>query len=373
MRSLFLPAIGLMNRLRYTAKFVLMGVFIIACILILLATVYRQLDSSIAAGRHELQGLHILKPMAQMVQVMQQHRGLSSGVLNGNEALKDKRAAKEKEVSDAVAAVDAALPEELKAAADWKQVRADWDKIRAEGLSWQAPESFKRHSEMIDRVLIFQVEMADLTELTLDPQIDTYYMMDTVVVKLPALLERLGMARARGTGILTKKQINEQQKVEFSTLLGEISATQRLQNINIGKVLAHAPHLTAALDGPTKAFSGEVDKVVLLVKEDVLGEKYQTVPQDYFNLTTTVIDKGYQLMFDVLFADFERQLQERIDMAQRVLWLDVIMSFLVLGIVGYLSAGAYYSVMDSISVYEEGARRMAGGDLTVRFDLHGQG
>jgi len=372
MRNLFLPAIGLMNRLRYTAKFAVMGVFVVACILVLLTTVYRQLDSSIASSRHELQGLADLRPLIHMVQAMQQHRGLSSGVLNGNEALKDKRAAKEKEVGDLLASVDAVLPETMKNASAWQQVRGDWDKIRSEGLTWSAPDSFKRHSEMIDKALLFQVELADETELTLDPQIDTYYMMDTVVVKLPALLERLGMARARGTGILTKKQLSEQQKVEFSTLLGEISSTQRLQNINIAKVLNYAPHLRGALEGPTKEFSGEVDKVVALIKDDVLGEKYQTVPQDYFNLTTVVIDKGYQLMFDVLYADFERQLQERIDSARRILWLDVVLSVLVLVIVGYLSAGAYYSVMESIFIYEEGARRMASGDLTVHFDLHGK-
>lgn len=41
------------------------------------------------------------------------------------------------------------------------------------------------------------------TALSLDPDIDSYYLMDAVVVKLPAVLERLGQIRARGTGILT--------------------------------------------------------------------------------------------------------------------------------------------------------------------------
>ena len=41
----------------------------------------------------------MIKPLNRMAQYMQQHhRGLSSGVLNGNEAMKDKRAAKEKDV-----------------------------------------------------------------------------------------------------------------------------------------------------------------------------------------------------------------------------------------------------------------------------------
>ena len=54
---------------------------------------------------------------------------LSSGVLNGNEAMKEKRAAKEKEVADVVAASEAALPPGC-AIANWKKIRQDWEDIR---------------------------------------------------------------------------------------------------------------------------------------------------------------------------------------------------------------------------------------------------
>ena len=50
-------------------------------------------------------------------------------------------------------------------------------------------ENIKRHTAMIDKVLLFMVTVADQTELTLDPIMDSYYMMDTVVVKMPAMLE----------------------------------------------------------------------------------------------------------------------------------------------------------------------------------------
>ena len=98
MRSLFSPAVALMNTLRYTSKFALLGLAMGAVMLSLLFTVYVNLNRDIEAARLELNGLQVLKPMNKLAQFMQQHRGLSSGVLNGNEAMKEKRAAKEKEV-----------------------------------------------------------------------------------------------------------------------------------------------------------------------------------------------------------------------------------------------------------------------------------
>ena len=95
MRTLFSPAIGLMNQLRYPVKFLVLGSAIGVVMLALLFTIFVNLNRDIETAQAELNGLQMLKPMNKMVQFMQQHRGLSSGVLNGNEAMKEKRAAKE--------------------------------------------------------------------------------------------------------------------------------------------------------------------------------------------------------------------------------------------------------------------------------------
>ena len=65
---------------------------------------------------------------------------------------------------------------------------------------------------MIRNVLVLMVDIADESELTLDPVMDTYYFMDTVVSKMPAMLEPLGITRARGTGVLTKKELTPQMR-----------------------------------------------------------------------------------------------------------------------------------------------------------------
>jgi methyl-accepting chemotaxis protein len=371
MQALFSPAVALMNRLRYGAKFWLLGCAVGLVIAVLLYSVFSALNRDIVTARNELAGLQMLKPMNRMVQLMQQHRGLSSGVLNGNEAMKDKRAAKEKEADEALAATEAVLSPGLRETAAWKSIRQDWEAIRSQGLSWTPPENIKRHSAMLANVLRFMVDVADETELTLDPVMDTYYFMDTVVSKMPAMLEPLGITRARGTGVLTKKELTQQQRNDIALLIAGISVNLHAQNSNIEKVLRFAPSLQAQLSGPSREFSNGVEKILALVQEDILGEKYSTTPQDYYTAVTQIIDLGYKVMYETLIPQFEQQLERRIADARRVLLLEIGLAVFVALLVGYLGMGTYYSVLNSVGDFSLGARRMAEGDLTAEFEAEG--
>jgi methyl-accepting chemotaxis protein len=372
MRALFSPAVGLMNTLRYTSKFMLLGLAMGVVMLALISTVYMNLSRDIATAQAELDGLQILKPMNRLAQFMQQHRGLSSGVLNGNEAMKDKRAAKEKDVVEAMAATDAILTASLRSGERWKAIRADWEVIRSQGLGWTPPENIKRHTAMIDSLLVLMIDVADETSLTLDPEMDTYYFMDTIVSKMPAMLEPLGITRARGTGVLTKKELSPQMRIDISSLISQMSGTLRAQNTNLEKVMRFAPTLQAGLSGPTKDFSNGVEKIFALVREDIIGEKFATPPQEYFALTTQVIDIGYKVMFDTLIPQFEKQLQERKSTAERTLRLNVGLAIAVMLLVGYLAIGTYYSVVEGVGVFSQGAKRLAAGDFTAEFVVKGR-
>jgi methyl-accepting chemotaxis protein len=371
MQVFFAPAISLMNRLRYNSKFLLLGVAMGIVMLLLLFTVFVNLNRDIQTASNELDGLQVLKPVNKMAQFMQQHRGLSSGVLNGNDAMKDKRAAKEKEVSDIVSASEAMLSPKLRDSAIWKKIRQDWEEIRVQGLSWTPPENFKRHTVMIRNVLVLMVDIADDSELTLDPVIDTYYFMDTVVSKMPAMLEPLGITRGRGTGVLTKKELTPQMRIDIATVIAQMDSTLSAQNENIAKVVRFAPSLQAGLSGPAKEFSDGAENIFALVRNDILGEKFATDPKDYFAQTTQVIDLGYKVMFEVLIPQFEQQLKERMAEARNALIFNVGIALFVMVLVGYLAFGTYYSVINSVTVFSQGARRLADGDLTVQFSTAG--
>lgn len=371
MKVFFAPAIGLMNRLRYTSKFLMLGAAVATVILILLFSVISHLNHDIDVANNERIGVQMLKPMNRAVQYIQQHRGISAGLLGGNEALKDKRSAKEKEAADAVQQTEAVLSVSLRESAPWKKIRSEWEALRSNGLNLAAAENIKAHNVLIDQMLLFMVDIADVSDMTLDPTIDTSYMIDSIVLKMPAMLERLGQTRARGTGVLAKKEISPQMKIDLASTLAEMSSNLRAQNVNLQKVMRFAPALQGSLSGPVKEFSENVEKVFSLVREDIISERFLTPSQDYFNLTTVIIDSGYKTMFDVLIVEFESQLNLRKAAAQKALVLMLVMALGVLALVIYLAIGMYYSVINSVEIFSSSARRLADGDLTAQFDTEG--
>jgi methyl-accepting chemotaxis protein len=360
-----------MNSLRYHSKFALMASLVFVVIFVLLYGIFAQLHQEASVARQELSGVNTLKPLNRLVQAMQQHRGLSAGVLGGNETMRDKRNAKAAEVSKLLAETEGQLSETLRQSTHWQGLRSDWQALQAQGLSLSAPDNLKRHTQMIARSLILMIEVADDSTLTLDPAMDTYYLMDAIVQKMPALLEQLGLARGRGTGVLAKRELSPEMRLDLTRNLAEIGATLNYQKLNLDKVMRYAPATQGTLSGSNQTFPAAVNQVLGLVQSDILGEQFATPSQDYFTQVSQTIDLGYRTMQEVMMPLLETQLQTRIDHAERLLAFYIVLTLLVLCLLGYLAGGMYYSVLQSIRVFADGANRLASGDLRARFDLEG--
>ena len=99
MRRVFYPAMCLMGQLRYGAKFVLIGGLSLVVILVLVLVLLSDLRNTMRLTENGLDGLRVLGKVHRVIEFTQQHRGLSSGVLNGNAAMREPRSAKEKRAS----------------------------------------------------------------------------------------------------------------------------------------------------------------------------------------------------------------------------------------------------------------------------------
>jgi methyl-accepting chemotaxis protein len=371
MKALFAPATALMDRLRYTQKLLLIVVVVAIAIVLLLSTIYARLNQEILVAQQEISGLQMLKPANRVVQFMQQHRGMSFGFLNGDSTMRAPLAEKEKQVSHALAETDAVLSRELRESNEWKNIRTTWEELRSQGLGLQPAENLRRHTELISGNLEFMVDIADKSGLTLDSSESSYYLIDTIVTKLPRLLEPLGISRAQGTGILASRQLTQERRSSLTVLIERITSSLHDGNHNIKKVVKSVPELDAKLIGPINEFSAEVNEIFKLLQDDVFSEKFETQPKAYFALTTKVIDDGYKMMFETLFPHLEAQLNIRLEKSRMTMLMNIGSGLFVFLLVCYLFGGTYHSVIGGVQVLSKGAHSLAQGDLTTRFKTQG--
>lgn len=370
MKVLFAPVIALLNRLGYTRKFAIMGVLALVASSVLMVNLYDSLHDVVENSEQELQGIELIKPIARFVQHLQIHRGLSSGVLNGNEQMRDKREAKEKELIEALKAVEAKLSPNLAANPPWTKIVEKWTGLQKEGMDLIPRENFAMHTSLIDDLLTFQATVADEFRLTNDPDIDSTYLIDTAIEKSPAAIERMGQLRALGTGMLTKKvPLQMLQEVEVTTILAQLNAAVASLRSNLEKSARYNPELKTNFQSSIEDASQSASKISTLVNQDILSGTYATSPAEYFAMTTASIEKGYREMFDNLFPTLQKLLQKRIDKASRDLSVNIALSVGILLLYAYVSIGLYYATIGSIGQLAEQARTIATGDLSVQVDL----
>src|SRR5690606_19545918 len=129
---------------------------------------------------------------------------------------------------------------------------------------------------------------------------DSYYLLETAVVKLPSMLERLGQTRAKGTGILAKKSINDHQRVDIGILMAQVSDTLAALNVNLQKTARHNPAIRDTLGTSSKDLNEAVSGLVNIVNQDIIAGMFVTDSGDFFKQSTAVIDKGYAQLYDTL-------------------------------------------------------------------------
>ena len=369
MNKLFFPAIALMKRLNYTRKFMVLGLIYLVAITVVAYGLYVSLNQVVRTSQRQLEGIELIKPISRTIQLMQQHRGLSAGVLGGNEAMRSQADAKETEADAAFNAAEQGLTAGLVLSEDWARLKTDWHGLQKDWPHWTVGENFTAHTDLIDRMLEFEVRAADDYALTFDSDRDAFYLIDTTINKLPLALERLGQIRAFGTGILTNRQISDYQTAEMIALIAELRHELKFLAINLDKTGQFNPEIQSSLQAANKDISDSAHRIVDLVQADIVSGHFITTPEEFFRMTTAAIDKGYLQMEQTLLPKTEALITARIQHTKSELHMSVGIAFLLLLVVHYFLVGIYYAMIGSIQSLARSARVFAGGDMSERINL----
>ncbi|MHB0927180.1 MAG: EAL domain-containing protein [Gallionellaceae bacterium] len=369
MQAIFSPAINLLNRFGYTKKFTLLWLLSMIAIAVVVYSLFVSLERVIRPSQQQLEGLVLIKPISQSVQAIQLHRGISAALLGGNETMRDRRATKEKEAAAAFYAMEEKLPASLASGEDFRLIRSNWERLRKAGLHLTVAENFAAHTRLIEQLQLFEVFVADEYLLTLDPELSSFYLIDTAINKLPHVLEHLGQIRAYGTGILASKRITEPQKTELRVMVAELDNTLKLLGINLGKAVRYNPTVHKPLTAVSGDIAGSSRQITGLVASDILTGRFATPPGEFLDIATAAIDRSYAQMYDTLLPTAETLLHARIARAKNTLYTSTGIAFLAFLLVVYLSVSIYYAIVGSIQSIALSARAFADGDLNMRIKL----
>jgi hypothetical protein len=148
---------NLLSRLKLWQSFLVLSLLGLLLAAIPSILYLHETSKSLAAYSAEQQGLPAVARTLRLIQLTQQHRGLSAMVLGGAAASEDKRAGAQREVDQTIAAVDSAVRDiggaELTEV--WGGAQRQWEAIRAgvAAKSLSPPQSFAAHTTLLAALL----------------------------------------------------------------------------------------------------------------------------------------------------------------------------------------------------------------------------
>ena len=371
MKTLFSPAVAMLNRMRYPAKFTLLGVIAFLVVGFLLTQLTLSLRSSITFTESELDSIQRVPKLLKVLELTQQHRGLSSGVLNGNEELRPRLQKKTDELVQAMKAADEVLLADATPSASrrWTEVRSGWEALHSKGLQMAPRDNLVAHTGLIRKIVLALHDLGDDGNLTLDPSADTYYLIDNTLRRVPDVSERLGRLRAMGTGALAAKAVDDQRRFDLSSQLGELNMAVLDLNENFERAGAANANIRPTLDALSKDFNASTSQVVDQLQNHVLKGDLEMAPPAYFDMVTKVIDLVFTKTYATLIPEASSLLDKRLNDLKQEFYVAAVLSGLSLLALLYLSVGFCIAVMQSVQELSAGAQELAAGNLRSRINF----
>jgi len=366
----------LLNRLKLWQRFAILGLMGLLLVAPPFYLFLSENNRNIHFSAAEQSGL---KPGAQaldLLQSIQQHRGLSAAFVGGGQ-LASERSAKEAEVNRLLLGMSSMLAEgDGQDRKMFARIRDEWTALARDvsTRSLATVESYERHTALCEFTLLFIEQLADQSGLSLDPDADSYYLMRAVYFDLPRVAEDLGQMRARGAGFLATRKIDIEGRAIMYGLLSKARHASASMQRTVGKAYAANPVLKQKLDGPVAAATAAAAEVTELARTRiVMADALDYAAPDYIAATTRAIDQQFgagDSAFALLSAHIEQRLKEQAE-TRKLLAGGVIAIALLAVLVGYaISHHLIRQIGGEPSEVCEVLQQVAQGDLTQRIQLH---
>lgn len=186
-----------MKNLKIWQKLALLAAVFTLPFLIVTATFLSTVEAQADFARDEVVGVEYAVPLLNLADDLRQHRALADRVIAG-QAYKPQLEASSAELQNGIREVDElyARDEGVKYGAErWQVLRNGIRDQLATAQAQTAEASFGAHTRLIEATSELIGHVADVSNLILDPQLDSYYLMSTLLMEGPELNEHLAQAR----------------------------------------------------------------------------------------------------------------------------------------------------------------------------------
>lgn len=267
-----------------------MLITIIFCAALLLFFVILHLAEKIKRQRkreRQLHGLNVLQHVLGLLTNVQQHRGISAALLNGDKSFAARLASKQAEIQGIFKTLGPLLTETIELRSDADSLLAierEWAMMSSSIANINSEQSFHKHTVLIRKIIHLLGDMGEHIGLLDGEGSPLALLSNTLLLKLPLLMESIGQARALGSGYAAKGQCGAVGRIRMNFLEQHIRECQ--QDISTSTENTNATHRVNAL-------------LSVLNERFIAVEEINITPDAFFRTATDAIEACLNLWKDL--------------------------------------------------------------------------
>lgn len=262
----------------------------------------------VADARGGLQSaLEACRLLLRLLMLLQQHRGLSSGWLAGNQSFGERMLARRREIDEVLPRLAQAIRKEQAGVANCLSANAlrlfrfRWSETVAGLARGSVEQNIAEHGFLIGEVLEWLAGLGEARIALLAPEHVPMSLARNFAQRLPALSEYLGQARAIGSSVAARQECSPVARVRLLFLVSRAEA--------ILSQAWEAAGANPAERGAAEAARRAVGEMISMVRTHMLLSRGVAVSSDtYFQVATRAID-GVFAWVDACGNDLEGRLR----------------------------------------------------------------
>ena len=304
------------RNLTVARKLILLGIVFSLPVAVLLFLLVKEQNIAIEFGSQERKGVEYISPIRHLLHDIQKHQ---VAFLNGS----TDASALEKQIEQDIRSAqeqDGRYGKELKTTHGLAGLVEKWSTTKSlilRSSSNAKPESINSaYDDIVGKsILPLIIQAGDTSNLILDPDLDSYYAMDNVILNLPTLGQLISQVNGHVADIILTRENTEPKKQLISFLLARIEPTMERVNTGLQTSITQNPSLRTKLSLPLRTHLEAVKAYDDMIRRQVL----EAGPSEFAKLDLKTIsaeglktlDSNYA-MYDVTMGVLDELLAIRI-------------------------------------------------------------
>jgi methyl-accepting chemotaxis protein len=372
LNTLLWPAMRLMAKLSYAAKFGLISFLFMVPLVFLSGQVFFASYQTLMKTENEVVAIKNIQHLKKLILAISTYRNHAAPlVFQNNPALTNKevelRAKLDvvfKETQQAVS--ELALQEALQ---QFKASHMPKLSVVGDARTPTLIDQMNHYQQVIDELYLIITQYAQDSGLALDSDPEVQKLISLILTELPAISSAAGLGQASGIFALIEKYLQSLTYDLMNDVYDQLQATSTEIKLMAGNLNALGlPAVSEQAELVSKSF----EDLQYKLDDEIISAVNVTMNWNDFEKFSSQKLNDIRVLEQMLFPVVEQKLQQRLDDQQAHMLLTATVLISVMMIIVYLYTAFFFSIRYSIQRFFKAAQKIAQGDLTQTINFDGK-